>query len=311
MRLVPETSALSPELRGHAVCFYIYYQCSRRMYFRQGRWQILPAFAQAAIICRMRGNGVKSGEGRQAWRWLVWLAGGFFCFLMALLLASCQALTGSEAAEAIASAAPTPTMTLGLTRLAAESQAIRGSATAEREMARATIAAASTHVAEKSRINAALGATLRASYTATPAVRAVVVNAADMGSSLEGDMMNEAEGGLEGPLRVTNLSTALATNPNTGCSSGAVRQFRSTADRIFVTALVSALQNGSLFEIDWQYEGQTVFRDQWRSDYAKASECIWFYATAAYFPFLPGSYTATLYADGAAVGSVNFSIDAN
>ena len=84
---------------------------------------------------------------------------------MALWIASLCLLAGCQAFGSVDEVA---TIGADLTMYAAEGEAIRLAATAERVMARQTIEAASTRVAELSAINAVLGATLRANYTGTP-----------------------------------------------------------------------------------------------------------------------------------------------
>lgn len=219
-----------------------------------------------------------------------------------LLLAGCQALSGDDAVAAIDT---------DLTQYAAENDSIRAAATDEQVMVVETIVAAGTRIARLSAVNAALGATLRAHHTGTPEVQAVVVSAEDMGSSLDDDMMNDEAGErpLDSAMRVSDLSTAQSTDPASGCSSGPVSQFRPSAERIYVTARVTALQSGTLFEVDWLFNGRSVYRVEWLADFSRSSVCIWFYATPVAFPFTPGNYTATLYADGEAQGTAEFSIE--
>ncbi len=222
-----------------------------------------------------------------------------FAALMCLLpaLAGCGALGGNDAVA---------TIEVDLTLYAAESEELRGAATAEREMAAATLEAAGTQVAAHSVVNAALASTLRANYTPTPAVRPVVVSAEDMGSSLEDDMMDD-ESAL---MRVSNIAAAGGVDASTGCATGQAQQFSANAERIYVTAHVASLLNDSSFDVDWAYEDRIVYRVSWRADYSKDFECIWFYATPSDFSFLPGLYTATLYVNGSAQGSASFTIAA-
>lgn len=210
---------------------------------------------------------------------------------------------------AIGDGAGTVSIDGDLTMAAAESEMIRAAASAEQVMVVETIAAAGTRIAEMAAVNAALGATLRAHQTGTPEVRPVVVSADDMGSSLEDDMMDEAEERApDSAMRVSNLSSAASRNLNSGCSTGAVDQFSSSTERIYVIAHVSALQIGVLFEVDWRYSGQSIYRPSWLADFSDSSVCIWFFATPVDFPFLPGNYEATMYADGLAVGTTEFGI---
>ena len=218
-----------------------------------------------------------------------------------MLLAGCQAFSGDDAFAAIDS---------DLTLYAAEDDSIRAAATEEQIMVVGTIVAAGTRIARLSAVNAALGATLRAHHTGTPEVRAVVVSAEDMGGSLEDDMTERetAQRPLDSAMRVTDLSTARSTDPASGCSNGLVSQFSPSAERIFVTARVTGLQSGTLFEVDWLFNGRSVYRVEWRADFSRSTVCIWFYATPVAFPFTPGNYAATLYADGEAVDTTEFSI---
>lgn len=222
-------------------------------------------------------------------------------FVGMLMLASCQAFGPGNSVA---------TIDADLTMYSLEREALRVAATAERIMVVETVVAAGTRIARISAVNAALGATLRANYTGTPEVRAVVVSAEDMGSSLEDDMMDDEpdQSAVEAAMRVSNLSTAASIDLDSGCSSGTVREFRSSGERIYVTARVTALQIGSFFEVDWQFDGRALYRVSWLADYSKSFECIWFYATPVDFPFLPGSYEATLYADGEALGTASFTI---
>lgn len=223
------------------------------------------------------------------------------CLVLWLLLAGCQAFSGDAAAPIDAD----------LTMYALESESIRVAATAERIMVEATLVAAGTRIAEMAVVNAALGATLRAHHTGTPEVRAVVVSADDMGSSLEDDMMaDESEPTApDTVMSVSDLSTAASLAPDSGCSTGTISQFSPGAERIYVTARVSGLRSGALFEVDWRFEAETVSRGEWLADFSRSFVCVWFYATPVDFPFLPGNYAATLYADGAALGTTEFSID--
>jgi len=218
------------------------------------------------------------------------------------MLAGCGAIGGG---------AGTTPIDGDLTMAAAESEMIRAAASAEQVMVMETIAVAGTQIADMAAVNAALGATLRAHQTGTPEVRPVVVSADDMGSALEGDMMVEAEERAQpdGVMRVLNLSSAASRDPDSGCSTGTVRQFSSSAEMIYVIAHVTALQSGVLFEVDWRFDGRSIYRPEWLADFSQSSVCIWFFATPVDFPFLPGNYEATMYADGLAVGTTEFEID--
>ena len=221
-----------------------------------------------------------------------------------LLLAACSALEASDSVAVIDA---------DLTLYATESDMIRAAATAEGIMARETVVAASTRVAELSVVNAALGATLRANYTGTPEVEAVVVSADDMGSSLQDDMMDDASGSAaeSDALELSNLATSTGVDSNNGCSSGTVRQFSPSVAEIYVTARVSPLRAGANFQVNWLRGNELLYEVGWQPSYSKSFECIWFYATPQDFAFTPGGYSATMTVDGLALGSVSFDILAN
>ncbi len=229
-----------------------------------------------------------------------WLVSSFY-FAVSLMLAGCQAFSGDDAVATI-----DPDLTL----YALEDESIRVAATADRIMVVETIVAAGTRIAEMSAVNAALGATLRAHHTGTPEVRALVVSAEDMGSSLEDDMVSDAAEQMpaDSTMRVSNLVTARSTDPDSGCSSGTVREFSPSDELIYVTGRVTALRAGTQFEVDWQFNRRTIYRVAWLADFSRSFVCVWFYATPVDFPFLPGDYAATLYADGEALGTTEFSI---
>ena len=230
------------------------------------------------------------GSGRMG---AVWLA-------LLLALAGCAAIGGGDSVAILDT---------DLTIYAMEADSIRAAATAEQIAVVETVVAAGTRMAQVSAINAALGATVRAHQTGTPAVQAVVVSADDMASPREGATVNESGGTpLAAAMSVSNLATAASTDPDSGCSSGAVSEFSPGAPAVYVTARVTALRAGALFEVEWLSDGRTLASASWLADYSKSFECVWFYATPTDFPFAPGVYAATLFVDGAPLGATEFTI---
>ena len=216
-------------------------------------------------------------------------------------LTGCQALTPANVVVTI----QRESVNLDLAMAALDEAA----ATDEAQLV-ATVAAASTRVAERSLMNAALGATLRANFTATPAVRAVIVSAEDMGSSLDTDMMDDMsyEDTSDATVQISDLDTARGINANSGCATGSVKRFGTDEAQIYATARVTNLRAGTTFEIDWLQENRVVDRFSWQADYNAATECIWFYVTPQDFAFLPGNYSATLFVNGVSQASTDFTI---
>lgn len=221
--------------------------------------------------------------------------------LLATVVAGCQTLSSED------SQAP---VDANATVYVLEATVLQGAAVLDQAQAVATLSAGGTRVAELSRVNAVLGATLRAAFTPTAEIRAVVVSAEDMGSSLEQDMMDDMPDNEDGAptMRIVNLATANAVNASNGCSTGEARRFDSSNERIYVTARVEGLRPDTYFEVDWKSGERVLYRVSWRASYAAAAECIWFYATPVDFPFLPGNYRATLFVNGQAHSSTDFSI---
>ena len=227
-------------------------------------------------------------------RWLLWL-------LLLSAVTGCQALVSEDAEVTIDAYA---------TGYVLEMTALQGAAAADQAQAVATMSAGGTKVAELSRVNAALGAMLQAALTPTTEIRAVVVSAEDMGSSLEHDMMDDMPDSADNgtAMRIVNLSTADAVNASSGCSTGEVRRFNSDSERIYVTARVEGLRPNTYFEVDWTSGERVIYRVSWLASYAAATECVWFFATPVDFPFLPGNYRATLYVNGEVNASTDFSV---
>ena len=177
----------------------------------------------------------------------------------------------------------------------------------------ATVAVAGTKVAELSALNAALGATLSANYTPTVAVRSVVVSAEDMGSSLDQDMMDDmSDTETESQaMRVIDVFNARSVDGSSGCATRTASRFIYSDERIYLTARVLNLQAQTYFDVDWIYRDRVVYRVSWQATYSAQAECIWFYATAQDFPFLPGEYSSTIFVNGVSLATTEFSIAAN
>ena len=112
-------------------------------------------------------------------------------------------------------------------------------------------------------------------------------------------------------MTVSDLATAASLDFNSGCASGALRQFNPSVPEIYVTARVTALRAGADFQVDWFRGGSLIYEVGWIPPYSKSFECIWFYATPEDFAFTPGSYLATMTVDGLELGSTAFEILTN
>lgn len=220
---------------------------------------------------------------------------------MLLIFASCQSFGGEDLSA---------TLSADMTAYVSESADMQSMAQEEQAIARATLDVASTAIAEASNVNMVLAATVRANTVPTQEVRQVVVSVSDMGDSLdtemmeEGDFMSESDG-----MEVINVGTASSVRNSDGCSNGITTDFTPDDERIYVTAQVLNLSNGTNFSVDWTFEQRLIYRSTWTSDYSAGSECIWFYMSPDDAPFLPGTYTITLYVNGSEASSQQFVIN--
>ncbi len=222
------------------------------------------------------------------------------------LLVGCQSFAGDDTFA---------TVSHEMTAFVTESVMIQETAIIEQTAAVETIQASSTLIAESSNINMALVATVESNIVPTPQLRAVIVNPDDMGDSREGDMMDDEFDGstseISGEVLINNLGTARSVSSSNGCSNGNVTQFTDADDRIYTTARVNNLVSGINFSVDWVFEERLVYRSSWTSDYSASSECLWFFMTQDDAPFLPGLYTITMFVNGQAQPSQQFSISTN
>ena len=225
---------------------------------------------------------------------------------LSIFLVGCQAFASDDISA---------TLSYDMTAFVTESAVIQQTASNEQAVAIETLQASSTLIAESANINMALAATVELNVEPTTAIRSVIVNPEDMGASLEGGMNDEEQTESDSTssevvgTQVNNLGTARNVNSSNGCSGGNVSNFYDDDEHIYVTARVRDLIQGIAFSIDWVYEQRLVYRSSWTSDYAARSECIWFYMTPDDAPFLPGTYTVTLYVNGEAQPAQQFSIN--
>lgn len=227
-----------------------------------------------------------------------------FWMSLLVLVTGCQALAGDDTSV---------TLAVEMTAFSTESAMIQQTSVVEQTAVVETVQAAGTRVAEASNVNLVLAETVRANVVPTPSVREVIVNPEDMGSSLDTEMldaeaMDDSGSNEFTELLVSNQGTARSVRSNDGCSNGNITQFTDDDERIYFTAEVFNLENGTNFSVDWMFEDRLVYRSVWTADYSASSECIWFYMTQDDAPFLPGLYTVTLFVNGNPQPAQQFSL---
>ena len=222
--------------------------------------------------------------------------------LLMMGLTGCRAIAGDDVSVTLASE---------MTAFATEVAVIQQAGQLEQTLAVETLQASGTNVADASRVNAVLAATVQSNAIPTLQMREVIVNPDDMGSSLDTEMMDdETIEIIPDDMQVRNLGIAKDVRSSDGCTNGNVTQFTDADERIYFTAQVIGLQNGANFSLDWLFEERLIYRSVWIADYSANSECIWFYMMQDDASFLPGVYTVTLFVNDNALPSQQFSISA-
>jgi len=221
--------------------------------------------------------------------------------LLMIGLSGCQAIAGDDVSVTISSE---------MTAFATEASVIQLTAEAEQILAVETLQASGTNVANASSVNLVLASTVRSNVVPTTIMREVIVNPDDMGSSLDTEMMEDDEvlSTFE-ETQARNLGIARGVRASDGCTNGNVTQFTDNDERIYFTAEIVGLKNGTTFSVDWMFEERLVYRSVWVADYSAGFECIWFYMTQDDASFLPGLYTVTLYMNQNALPVQQFSIN--
>lgn len=221
--------------------------------------------------------------------------------LLAIGITGCQAIAGDDVPVTLSSE---------MTAFVTEVSMIQQAADVEQTVAIETLEASGTNIANASNVNAVLASTVQSNVIPTPSIRQVIVNPADMGSSLDTEMMEDdtmVDG--SGETQVRNLGIARSVRTSDGCSNGNVTQFTNDDERIYFTAEIVGLRDGTTFSVDWIYEERVVDRSVWTADYSASFECIWFYITQDDVSFLPGLYTVTMYMGDMVQPSQQFSIN--
>ncbi len=243
---------------------------------------------------------------RSVFQNLVLLAGIFF-------LSACQSLAGEDVPA---------TLSVQMTAYATEVAVLREESQVQRTAVLATISVAETQAAAYLNYNNILVATVRAGQIATPQQR-VVVSISQ--SSMPADMMMEdtqAETGVSsennvplnagaiiGEMQFTAPVLTGSVRLEDRCASGIETTFSATATPIvYLVTVAGNLAVGTQIEVDWRYENQRVFLGFWEATTPAAELCIAMELGAERVNFRPGNWTATLLVNGAASGTVAFTI---
>ncbi len=178
---------------------------------------------------------------------------------------------------------------------ATEVAAIENTTEARRTQVEATVIAVETYVADVNNVNRQLVATLRAGNTPTVAVVPGAAPEVADTASMSGDdsafpMSND------GSTQFVQVATAASVRGN--CADELQSQFSQNAEYIYITARGLNIRQGMIIEVEWRYETQSVYQENWTIPVDSDDYCLWFFISPAEVAFTPGNWTVQLYAEG-------------
>lgn len=206
---------------------------------------------------------------------------------LALLLAGC----GGSGLNAPA------TLQTDLTAYAVQATEIRVTGQAVTTQAVATIAAAQTQAAYFEAYNQVLVATVRAGETAPPPQIAISQG------QLDGSL------GVAPPMEFLQVNMSDRINAGDRCALTDVTLFDvAQTPRLYLSAVVTNILQGTRFEVIWQHDGQQVHRTAWTATETSANQCLAMELAADNTPFLAGEWNAILIADQRVIQTVPFAM---
>lgn len=209
----------------------------------------------------------------------------FLCGLLLIALSACQALRGADMPATLQAEAGA---------YLAEATAIAQTSQAQQQRLAVTAAAAETRIAEMSSVNQQLLATARVMIPPTPGRTAG--SAPELAGSPLPDMMSAGVG--TGQQTFTNTGVAGSIRASDGCATGLQTEFPAGTNRIYVTTHAVSIRAGTVMSVEWRYEGQVVYSDNWTVEQDAAGFCLWYFITPEDVPFQAGNWSVQLGADG-------------
>jgi hypothetical protein len=201
---------------------------------------------------------------------MIWL-------LLALALTSCAGFIVPDTSA---------TLQAENNRYIAEATAIRETAAADEARIAATAQAVETAAMRINAVNRELLSTVRA---VVPPTQAIVSVAATQGVASS----------LSGQRRLLNTGTSVGVRDSDGCITSPQIQFPVETERIYATVRAFNVEAGVPVNVEWIYEGEVVFNEALTLEQGSAEICLWFYIDPTIVPFSPGSWSVTLFAEGA------------
>ncbi len=160
----------------------------------------------------------------------------------------------------------------------------------------ATAQAAESYVAQEESINQVLVATVRAG---DPTTVARAVGSAPGAAGTPG----------AGETAFVEIQTAGSVRESDSCPASIQTEFPTNVQEIYVTARALNIRAGTRLDVEWRYEGELVWQENWTVPVDSDDFCFWFNIDPAVAALSPGNWSASLYADGVSIGApATFSI---
>jgi hypothetical protein len=102
---------------------------------------------------------------------------------------------------------------------------------------------------------------------------------------------------------------AASVRESDSCADALQTQFPGDTQEIYATARALNIRAGTQLSVEWRYEGELVWQENWTVPVDSDSFCLWFNLDPLVVALLPGNWSVSLYADGMSIGPpVPFSI---
>jgi hypothetical protein len=207
--------------------------------------------------------------------------------LLSLILAACQVFSSADVPA---------TLQAQNGAYIAEATALAQTHEAGSAQLLATVQVAETYVSREENINQVLVVTVRAGDPPT------------VGRSV-GSAAGAAATPASGETQFVDIQMAASVRESDSCADSIQTEFPAETQEIYVTARALNIRTGTSLSVEWRYEGELVWQENWSVPVDSDSFCLWFNIDPAVVALLPGNWSASLYANGVSIGpSASFSI---
>lgn len=172
---------------------------------------------------------------------------------------------------------------------------------ADQQSVVATVESANRLEQQQLAYNAVLLATVRADQVATPVERVAMTE----GGAMSAEMLNLADG----EMTIQQIGLAGFVRPEDSCFETHQQYFaRMTTDIIYISGLITNVQEGTRFSVDWIYDNEIVYSAAWSAPLTEPRRCLAIPMRASEVVFNTGSWSARLFMNGIPIDNSAFEI---